>query len=268
MELSQALEFVSRSDPGMVRSHNEDAVYCNPAFGLAILADGMGGYNAGEVASGMVTTLLGSELEKAFGKISPYQLAADVPLQAKVILEAEIARANSSVYQAAQSQPQYAGMGTTLVMAVFFDNSLMVAHIGDSRMYRLRGEDFQQITRDHSLLQEQIDSGMLTVEEARHSQNKNLVTRAVGIDPTVEPEIHVYLSILLGRSQRHGSRRGYRFDGADAFRQSQSGGDATHRDGQRQRRTRQCFGDPGSRQERISGSAGHGWLAGAFAGLV
>mgnify|MGYP003477328235 FL=1 len=192
MELSQALEFVSRSDPGVVRSHNEDAVYCNPAFGLAILADGMGGYNAGEVASGMLTTLLGTELGKAFAKTQPYDLAADGQLQAKVILEAEIARANNAIYQAAQSQPQYAGMGTTLVMAAFFDNCLMTAHVGDSRLYRVRGEEFSQVTRDHSLLQEQIDSGMLTVEEARNSQNKNLVTRAVGVDPAVEPEIHVY----------------------------------------------------------------------------
>ncbi len=192
MDLSQALEIVSRSDAGVVRSHNEDAVYYNPVFGLAILADGMGGYNAGEVASGMVTTLLGSELEKSFTLNEPQKLTPDGQLQARVSVEAEIARANNAVYQAAQSQPQYAGMGTTLVMAVFFDNSMMVAHIGDSRLYRLRGESFEQITRDHSLLQEQIDSGMLTVEEARHSQNKNLVTRAVGVDPVVETEIHSY----------------------------------------------------------------------------
>ncbi len=192
MDLSQALEIVSRSDAGVVRSHNEDAVYCNAAFGLAILADGMGGYNAGEVASGMVTILLGSELEKSFSQNEPQTLTSSGELQARVTLEAEIARANSAVYQAAQSQPQYAGMGTTLVMSVFFDNSMMVAHIGDSRLYRLRGETFERITRDHSLLQEQIDSGMLTVEEARHSQNKNLVTRAVGVDPAVEAEIHRY----------------------------------------------------------------------------
>ncbi|MDD5175494.1 MAG: Stp1/IreP family PP2C-type Ser/Thr phosphatase [Sterolibacterium sp.] len=192
MDLSQALETVSRSDPGMVRSHNEDAVYLNPALGLAILADGMGGYNAGEVASGMVTTLLGSELGKALTLQEPYLFDSNGQRRANGLLEREIERANHAVYQAAQSQPQYAGMGTTLVMAVFYDNSMTVAHIGDSRLYRLRGEEFIQITRDHSLLQEQIESGMLTVEEARHSQNKNLVTRAVGVDPLVEPEIHDY----------------------------------------------------------------------------
>jgi len=192
MDLSQALETVSRSDAGMVRSHNEDSVYLNPALGLAVLADGMGGYNAGEVASGMVTTLLGSELEKAFARQEPQLQGNDGQRRAHDLLEQEIARANHAVYQAAQSQPQYAGMGTTLVMALFYDNRMTVAHIGDSRLYRLRGEEFLQITRDHSLLQEQIDSGILTPEQARHSQNKNLVTRAVGVDPTVEAEIHDY----------------------------------------------------------------------------
>ncbi len=192
MDLSQALQVVSRSDAGMVRSHNEDAVYTNAALGLAILADGMGGYNAGEVASGMATTLLGSEMERAFQKTEPYQLDASGKLTSHVVIETEIARANTAIYQAAQSQPQYAGMGTTLVMALFYDNMMTVAHIGDSRLYRLRGDDLQLLTRDHSLLQEQIDSGMITAEDARHSQNKNLVTRALGVDPVVEPEIRDY----------------------------------------------------------------------------
>lgn len=196
MDLTQALETVSKSDPGMVRSHNEDAVYVNSALGLAILADGMGGYNAGEVASGMVTTLLGSELASALSQQSSPELKGSEGKQRVLnLLESEIARANHSVYQAAQSQPQYAGMGTTLVMTVFYDNAMTVAHIGDSRLYRLRGEEFIQVTRDHSLLQEQIDSGMLTAEQARHSQNKNLVTRAVGVDPSVEPEIHDYATL-------------------------------------------------------------------------
>ncbi len=192
MDLSQVLQVASRSDSGMVRSHNEDAVYTNPGCGLAILADGMGGYNAGEVASGMATTLLGSELEKAFRKQAPQHVDAAGKLYSHTALEAEIARANTAIYQAAQSQPQYAGMGTTLAIALFYDNMMTVAHIGDSRVYRLRGDEFLAVTRDHSLLQEQIDSGMITAEEARHSQNKNLVTRALGVDPVVEPEIRDY----------------------------------------------------------------------------
>ena len=104
-------------------------------------------------------------------------------------------KANTSIFQAAQSQPQYAGMGTTLVVCLFYDNKILAAHLGDSRLYRWRGEDFRQITRDHSLLQEQIDSGMLTPQQARNSQNKNLVTRAVGVDPQVEPEIREYATL-------------------------------------------------------------------------
>jgi protein phosphatase len=83
-------------------------------------------------------------------------------------------------------------MGTTLVACVFYDNFLTVGHIGDSRLYRMRSDILEQVTRDHSLLQEQIDSGLITKEDARSSHNKNLVTRAVGIDPEVEAEIHSY----------------------------------------------------------------------------
>jgi protein phosphatase len=192
MDLSKALEIVSSSDKGMVRSHNEDAVFSDAAGGFVVLADGMGGYNAGEVASGMATTLLGSELRKSFAQREPYSPGPDGRPWVRTVLETEVARANGAIYQAAQSQPQYAGMGTTLVMAVFQNDTITVAHIGDSRLYRLRGTEFGPVTRDHSLLQEQIDSGMITAEQARHSQNRNLVTRALGVDPTVEPEIHDY----------------------------------------------------------------------------
>lgn len=189
MDLSQALLMVSRSDAGMVRTHNEDAVFTNPALGLAILADGMGGYNAGEVASGMAVNVLGSGVEKALAVAPPHLPDAEGTVTAHSVLLAEIARANAAIHEAAQGQPQYAGMGTTLVVALFYDNSLTVAHIGDSRLYRLRAGEFKVLTRDHSLLQEQIDSGMISPQEARGSQNKNLVTRALGVDPTVEPEV-------------------------------------------------------------------------------
>jgi protein phosphatase len=193
MELNSALEIVTKTDPGMVRSNNEDSVMATPVCGIAVLADGMGGYNAGEVASGMATALLGTELEKSFLERSPSSPdVASGGSWAHAALTAEIAKTNGAIYQAAQSQPQYAGMGTTLVIGVFHDDKVTVAHIGDSRLYRLRGEEFSQITRDHSLLQEQIDGGIITAEQARHSQNRNLVTRAVGVDPEVQPEIHDY----------------------------------------------------------------------------
>jgi len=196
MSLSDAIEIVGHTDPGMVRSHNEDSIANDTKSGLAILADGMGGYNAGEVASGMATTVLMTELQTALSHTAPFSPdpdgGAEAGTYAARMLREQIAKANHSIYSASQSQPQYSGMGTTLVMAVFYDNKMTVAHIGDSRLYRMRDNQFTQVTRDHSLLQEQIDSGMITPEEAKHSQNKNLVTRALGIDPTVEPEIHDY----------------------------------------------------------------------------
>lgn len=196
MNIADALEVVTRTDPGLVRSHNEDAVYGSAEQGIAILADGMGGYNAGEVASGMATTLLSSNFARLLQHSGDCRPEAIDPATGKPAahrhIEEEVAAANAAIYNTAQSQPQYAGMGTTLVMAWFYDNKVTVAHIGDSRLYRLRGDDFRPITRDHSLLQEQLDSGMITPEEARHSQNKNLVTRALGVDALVVPEIRDY----------------------------------------------------------------------------
>ena len=193
MNLVDALEVVARTDPGMVRSHNEDAVFGDAQLGLAILADGMGGYNAGEVASGMATTLLASNFSQIIPTSQPKMREAGGDIQARRLFVEQISDTNSAIYNSAQSQPQYAGMGTTLVLAWFYDNLLSVAHVGDSRLYRLREEKFEQITREHSLLQEQIDSGMITEDEARFSQNKNLVTRALGVDPVVDPEIHEYV---------------------------------------------------------------------------
>jgi protein phosphatase len=193
MNLAKALEIASATHTGMVRSHNEDAIASDGEIGLAVLADGMGGYNAGEVASGIAVALIGSELKQAVAKTNLHSLPqADGDLQAIRLLKAVVAKSNTSIYQSANSQPQYAGMGTTLVVTLFRDNRLSVAHIGDSRLYRLRDDQLEQVTRDHSLLQEQIDSGMLTREAARKSQNKNLVTRALGIEAEVEPEIHTY----------------------------------------------------------------------------
>ena len=185
MGLADALEIATCTDPGIVRSHNEDSIAADASIGLAVLADGMGGYNAGEVASGMATTVITTEMQHLAGAASPHlHDAANGEPYAERLLREQIAKANASIFQAAQSQAQYAGMGTTLVVAMFYDNRLAVAHIGDSRVYRLRAGHFEQITKDHSLLQEQIDSGMITPEQARYSHNKNLVTRALGIDPT------------------------------------------------------------------------------------
>lgn len=193
MNVDKALEIVSQTHSGMVRPHNEDSVACDASRGLVVLADGMGGYNAGEVASGITVSVMADEIKNALQNVS----AADKDGESGddigvMLLRESIKKANVSIYRAALSQPQYAGMGTTVVAGLFYNNHLAVAHVGDSRMYRLRGEEFVSITRDHSLLQEQIDSGIISVEDARLSRNRNLVTHAVGIDAEVKTEIHVH----------------------------------------------------------------------------
>lgn len=185
-----AFEIVAKTDTGIVRPHNEDAVFANPDYGFVILADGMGGYNAGEVASGIAISVLSTELESAFDENPPESRGADGLSHAHCALRDRIAQTNSAIFNAASSQPQYAGMGTTLVAAVFYDNRMTVAHIGDSRLYRLRGDDFRPLTHDHSLLQEQIDAGIIAAEDARQSGIRNLVTRALGVDPEVIPELN------------------------------------------------------------------------------
>lgn len=190
-DLSAFIEMAVCTDPGKVRDNNEDSVLANAKLGLAVLADGMGGYNAGEVASAMATAVLGSELDHAFAERPPHE-RSDGESHACVMLRDVIARTNAAIFHAARSQPKYAGMGTTLVAVQFYDNRLAVAHVGDSRLYRWRDGELTQLTRDHSFLQEQIDSGLLTAEQARFSQNKNLVTRALGVEETVETDIREY----------------------------------------------------------------------------
>jgi PPM family protein phosphatase len=190
LDLTQALQIASLTDPGLVRHHNEDCVDARAGLGLVVLADGMGGYQAGEVASGMATTQISEGLGMAWTLARPEKLSRQQSKAlAEKLMREQIAKANEAVYTMAQGKPECAGMGTTLVVGLFHDNMLTVAHIGDSRMYRLRGEELSQVTKDHSLLQEQIDSGLLSQEEARFSQNRNLVTRALGIDPAVEPDV-------------------------------------------------------------------------------
>jgi len=182
----------------MVRSHNEDSVACEPACGLVVLADGMGGYNAGEVASGIAVSVVVAEISEHLQNALPVDRDAERGEELGVLLlDDSIRKANASIFHAAQSQPQYAGMGTTIVSGLFYDDRVAVGHVGDSRMYRLRGDILEVVTRDHSLLQEQIDGGMISVADARLSKNKNLVTRAVGVDSEVVPEIHVH-DVLVG----------------------------------------------------------------------
>jgi protein phosphatase len=155
---------------------------------LIVLADGMGGYNAGEVASGMVTSFIKTELGRWLAEASETATDTDVRRAMDICVD----NANRAIFNAANSNPQYAGMGTTLVLGVFRDARLLMGHVGDSRAYRLRASRLVQITHDHSLLQEQIDSGLITAEQAAFSANKNLVTRAVGVEDTVLLETHLH----------------------------------------------------------------------------
>ena len=194
MSARAPLDVASLSHPGMVRTHNEDSVYVDSDAGLAILADGMGGYSAGEVASGIAVNVIskGMLVELTSGReLSKVDVGSGLT-HAALLLQQQIALANKGIYEAAQARPECAGMGTTLVTTVFVQNRVSIGHIGDSRCYRLRGDKFEQLTHDHSLLQEQIDSGMLTTEQAKYSLNKNLVTRALGIEAVVPADISEY----------------------------------------------------------------------------
>lgn len=178
--------FFAQTDPGRARDNNEDSVAFDAATNLGVLADGMGGYNAGEIASGMATALIKSELARWLSEAGQQ---ADIG-QVRHAIEMCVDNANCSIFNASNANPQYSGMGTTLVLGIFQGAKLMLGHIGDSRCYRLRGNELLQITRDHSLLQEQMDAGWLTPEQAAASPNKNLVTRALGVEEGVMLELH------------------------------------------------------------------------------
>jgi protein phosphatase len=188
-EIKRFVEMVSATDVGMVRTHNEDSISADPDIGLATVADGMGGYNAGEVASGIAVAMIPAEMRKLRAELD-IERASDSEIEKRV--EEQARKVNAAIFNAAEKDAQYAGMGTTLVFALWHRNKVTVGHLGDSRMYRLRGDGIEQITKDHSWIQEQIDSGLLTEEQARTSKKKNLITRACGIDPNVVPEVHTH----------------------------------------------------------------------------
>ena len=187
------IDFTEMTDTGRVREHNEDAIGSDADIGLMVLADGMGGYNAGEVASGIAIDIVrdlateGANRENR-DEIDPHSGM----MRQSIVLRDAVYRANKIIFQTAQSQTHCEGMGTTIVAAMFYDNKISIAHVGDSRAYRLRGGAFEQLTMDHSLLQELVDRGFYSHEEAQRSTNRNYVTRALGVEPTVEVEVHEY----------------------------------------------------------------------------
>jgi protein phosphatase len=136
----------------------------------------------------MATSFILTELGRWLTEASSNATDADVRRAMDICVD----NANRAIYNAANSNPQYAGMGTTLVVGVFREGRLLLGHVGDSRGYRMRAGTFSRITHDHSLLQEQIDAGLITAEQAAFSSNKNLVTRAVGVEDTVMLESHLH----------------------------------------------------------------------------
>ena len=190
MSLAGKIEMAAVTDVGRKRSHNEDTVASDPELGIAILCDGMGGYKAGEVASQLAVQMIMDELRTGLREARTGNTdEASGFSPESMLLKESIERANEAIFRTAQSQPQCQGMGTTLVSAAFYDDRMAVAHVGDSRLYRIRGGQLEQLTSDHSLLQELVDKGFYTPEEAKQSLNKNLVTRAVGIELKVIPDV-------------------------------------------------------------------------------
>ena len=187
--MSLPLEVAAMTHPGKARLENEDCIAADPRVGLAVLADGMGGHNAGEVASRMAVELAQTELAVRLDAGRPLAAAG-----AEGLIAAYLARANTDLLAAARANPEYRGMGTTLVVAVWHAAGVSFGHVGDSRLYRLRGGALRLLTRDHSFVQEQVDRGELTPEQARYAPNRNVLTRAIGIDPEVAADVRTCAS--------------------------------------------------------------------------
>jgi protein phosphatase len=190
MTLKGKLRCVGMTDTGKVREHNEDTIAFDADIGLLVLADGMGGYNAGEVASGIAVKTILNLVRESVDRQDLKTLDRESGMsRPSIILRDAIHRANKIIYQTARTQPNCEGMGTTVVAMLFFDNRASIAHVGDSRLYRLRSDKFEQVTMDHSLLQELVDRGFYSAEEAQRAANKNYVTRALGVEPNVDVEV-------------------------------------------------------------------------------
>ncbi|MGH8503671.1 MAG: Stp1/IreP family PP2C-type Ser/Thr phosphatase [Gammaproteobacteria bacterium] len=190
MNVRNALEVAIRSDTGRFRARNEDATGEDLDIGVVVLADGMGGHQGGEVASALAVNAILQDLRLTIPAIAPGATdPATGYAQERLAVRQAIIRANHKIYTSADADPRYYGMGTTLVMAIFYNDSITVANVGDSRLYRYRAKRLAQVTVDHTLRQELVDRGYCTPAEARASLNKNLVTRALGTDETVAIDI-------------------------------------------------------------------------------
>jgi protein phosphatase len=187
MNINKRIEIAGLTDVGRARDHNEDFITWEKDLGLLLLADGMGGHNAGEVASKMAVESIVQEIKDSSGSLGDGEESMD---EDTVCLSmSAISNANQSIFSEAATKPQYAGMGTTLVMALFHEDTLTIAHVGDSRLYRLRKGVLEQLTVDHSLYQEMIQGGYMSEAEAEKKLNKNMITRALGINIDVDIDV-------------------------------------------------------------------------------
>ena len=190
MTAQNRVEFAYTSDAGVVRKFNEDSFVTDSEIGLMALADGMGGYMAGDVASALAISVVKEELVTALGNLGPMESSTVkryLPHTLAVKWAAEMA--NQMIFRVARKNSQCQGMGTTLTLALFHGDCISIAHVGDSRLYRLRYDRLEQLTMDHSLLQGQVEAGLIDSGDAKLSHNRNLVTRALGKEETVEVDV-------------------------------------------------------------------------------
>ncbi|MCY9658214.1 Stp1/IreP family PP2C-type Ser/Thr phosphatase [Paenibacillus chondroitinus] len=181
------MKMVSRTDIGKVRLVNEDRAAIHHelnGLSLAIVADGMGGHQAGDIASQMAIDMISNELQS---------IHWGMPVDAcKQVLKEAIEKANEKIYEFASGQESYHGMGTTVVAVIASQELLIIGHIGDSRAYKIAGESITQLTEDHSLVYELVKNGQITLEEADHHPRRNWITRALGTEPGVEVDLYEY----------------------------------------------------------------------------
>jgi serine/threonine protein phosphatase PrpC len=182
---------VGKTDPGIMRERNEDAIGWDENLHLALLADGMGGHNAGDVASAMTLDIIKQGLSS---QLMNLEQPISTPQRKELILSV-IHRANAEVLSTSQSNTEQKGMGSTLVVALFSENKLLVAHVGDSRLYRLRKHKLKALTNDHSLVNQLIAQGTITKDEAQNSRYNNVITRSIGHRDIVEPDIQEFRTL-------------------------------------------------------------------------
>jgi protein phosphatase len=183
------------TDVGRKRHHNEDSFLCNNQLGLYAVADGMGGHLGGERASRMAVEIVERELDRALrgapppGARPPAARANDERSPVTQLLKKAVVEADRNIYEAALANPALSGMGTTLTVLLFSGGRVHLGHVGDSRAYLYRNGKARQLTEDHSWIQEQVRAGLLSPEEAKESRFRNIITRSVGFEPSVEPDL-------------------------------------------------------------------------------